>query len=312
MERKPARGGTELMMERILNGCDPDLLGKVQIIPSRVRELEPGKKHVLWMHDLPEDPEMARLGEPAFQNQFNAMVFVSHWQMHRANLIKGVPFSRSVVLENAIMPIEVTPKDKEGDTIRFIYHTTPHRGLELLVPVFERLCEKHDNITLEVYSSFSIYGWDERDAPYEAVFERCRQHPKITYHGAVSNDEVREALKKAHIFAFPSIWPETSCLALIEAMSAGLLCVHPNLAALPETAGGLTRMYQFNEDRQAHAMILYRYLDALLGSGNMLNENYLFNFQKSVTDFRFNIAARTREWDHLLEMITGAPSPSAE
>ena len=71
-------------------------------------------------------------------------------------------------------------------------------------------------------------------------------------------------------------------------------------------------MYQFNEDRQAHAMILYRYLDALLGSGNMLNENYLFNFQKSVTDFRFNIAARTREWDHLLEMITGAPSPSAE
>jgi hypothetical protein len=75
-----------------------------------------------------------------------------------------------------------------------------------------------------------------------------RQHPKIRYHGTQPNAAVREALTRAHVFAYPSVWPETSCLCLIEAMSAGLVCVHSNLGALFETAAHWTQIYPFHED----------------------------------------------------------------
>ena len=115
-----------------------------------------------------------------------------------------------------------------------------------------------------MFSSFSIYGWNERDRPYEALFEECIRHPAITYHGAKSNAEVREALKESHIFAFPSIWPETSCLAMIEAMASGTHVVHSNLGALPETSGGATTCYPFVTDRDQHADIFYDALDKVI------------------------------------------------
>ena len=81
----------------------------------------------------------------------------------------GVPYSESIILRNAIDPIEVGEKPK--DTIRLIYHSTPHRGLELLVPVFEKLCETHDDIELDVYSSFKIYGWEERSEEHTSELQ---------------------------------------------------------------------------------------------------------------------------------------------
>jgi hypothetical protein len=57
---KNARGGTELMQERLHKSIPEQLLNKFQIIPSRVRELDPDKKKILWLHDLPHDPESER------------------------------------------------------------------------------------------------------------------------------------------------------------------------------------------------------------------------------------------------------------
>ena len=89
-----------------------------------------------------------------------------------------------------------------------------------------------DKIHFDVYSSFEAYGWKERDKPYEEVFKTIREHDGMTYHGFKPNDVVRKALSEAHIFAYPSIWVETSCISAIEAMSAGVQIVCPNLGAL--------------------------------------------------------------------------------
>jgi UDP-glucose:(glucosyl)LPS alpha-1,2-glucosyltransferase len=50
-----AKGGTELMMERLYQSLDKDLLEQCQIIPSRVRDLDETKVRILWQHDLPGD-----------------------------------------------------------------------------------------------------------------------------------------------------------------------------------------------------------------------------------------------------------------
>ena len=301
---KNARGGTELMQERLHKSIPEQLLNKFQIIPSRVRELDPDKKKILWLHDLPHDPESEHLKDPELRKRFSKIVAVSDWQMQMYNIISGVPYAESFVIKNAIDPIPVEKKEYNG-TVNLIYHTTPHRGLEILIPVFEELSRIHDNIHLDVYSSFSIYGWEERDKQYQQLFDRCRNHPKITYHGAVTNEEIRQALVKSHIFAYPSIWPETSCLAAIEAMSAMNLVVCPNFAALAETCSNFAMMYQFNENKNLHAVQFAHTLDIAIKTviQNRGTTYPYLDFQKQYFDYFYSWDKRKGEWLALLNSL---------
>lgn len=260
------RGGTELMADRI-NSLPPELLSKFQIIHSRVRELDSSKKKIYVLHDLAGDPEVAHLANDGWK-RFDKLVFVSHWQQQMYNAYLGVPFGAGVVLQNAINPIEV--HEKPTDKIRLMYFSTPHRGLELLYPAFDHLYEKWgDKIELNVFSSFGLYGWEDRDKPYEKLFDTLKSHKGINYSKAVSNERIREELKRSHILAYPSIWQETSCLVLIEAMCAGLTCVHSSLAALPETAVGSTYMYDYTENKQDHLNRFYDVLDEAVENVDM-------------------------------------------
>jgi len=300
---KNAKGGTELMQERLYQYVDNDLLSKFQIIPSRVRDIDPDKKTILWLHDLPGDPEVQRLRDGGWK-EFDQLVFVSHWQQQMYNAYLGVPFGAGKVLRNAIEPIPETPKLDDG-TIRLIYTSTPHRGLEILYFVFDKLCEKYDNIVLDVYSSFNLYGWPQRDEPYKELFKRLDDHPKINNHGTVSNDEIRGALMLADIFAYPSIWQETSCLCLIEAMSAGCLSVHSSLAALPETSMNLTSMYGYTEDINTHANLFYSTLDKGIQAldsdehRDTIRQNLVY--AKRFADSVYSWDGRAAEWTQMLK-----------
>lgn len=295
-----AMGGTELIAMKLASVANPSLLEKFQIVNSRMREPVAGKLRILVLHDLPDDPESHFLANGGY-NQFEKLVFVSNWQMQAYVARYNIPWYKCVVVENAIDPIVDT--NKPTDKVKLIYHTTPHRGLELLVPVFEQLANKHDNIELDVFSSFKIYGWEQRDAEYQELFERCKTHPKINYHGTVSNEEVKAAVGKAHIFAYPSIWLETSCISLMEAMSAGCVCVHPNYGALFETAGGMTMMYQWNQDKRDHARMFYSYLDYAITNINSEAVKCSVAAQQAYANTRFNWASRVHEWNTLLENI---------
>jgi glycosyltransferase involved in cell wall biosynthesis len=301
---KNARGGTELMQERLHSSLPADLLENFQIIPSRVRDLDDSKKKILWLHDLPNDPESEHLKDITKRKRFDKIVCVSDWQMQLYNVMSGVSYSESVVIKNAINPIEIETKPFDGK-IRLIYHTTPHRGLEILIPVFEELANVRKDIHLDVYSSFSIYGWEQRDEPYKNLFERCKKHPQITYHGAVPNEEVREALKKSHIYAYPSIWPETSCLSVIEAMSAMNIVVCPNFAALPETCANFAMMYPWNENKNLHAVQFAHTLSQAIDVVKSQNgqPSPLLEFQKQYFDYFYGWEKRKGEWEALLRSL---------
>lgn len=299
-----SKGGTELMRMGLEERLDPELLEDFQIICSRVRKIEEDKIRIYWLHDLPEDPETNHLKGSASRDRFHKLVFCGNWQYNRYRDYLGVPHNDTgIVLETAIDPIDYKLINKSKDEVRLIYTSTPQRGLELLVPIFIELCKKHDNIVLDVFSSFNIYGWSEADKPYEALFEMCRNHPKINYHGNQPNEVVREALAKAHIHAYPSIWMECNSRSVIEAMSAGLLCVHPNFAGLPDTAGGLNFMYQWDEDKTAHANRFFHSLDNAITT---VNQDELQNYLKLVkiyADSRYNWSKVSSQWSDLLQEL---------
>jgi glycosyltransferase involved in cell wall biosynthesis len=297
-----AQGGTELMNKALYERVDNDLLDQFNIIKSRVREVSTDQPNILWLHDLWADPEAQHLREPESRERFAQLIFVSNWQLQSYNMGLGVPYRGSIVLKNAIDPIPLIEKPK--DQIRLIYHTTPHRGLQLLIPIMEELAKIHgDSIHLDIYSSFEAYGWKERDEPYLDLFERAKAHPQMTYHGFQPNDVVRKALQEAHIFAFPSIWQETSCIAAIEAMSAGCEIVCPNLAALPETTAGFSTGYQYSEDMNHHANIFANVLhQAILGHRDESQQKKLI-FQKNYIDNFYNWDLRAAEWTGVLQAL---------
>ena len=304
---KKSQGGTERMYQRLMSELPEDIKKDFQIICSRVRDIDDSKIKILWHHDTWDDPENTHLREEKSRKRFDKQVFVSNHQLQTFNMGLGVPYSEGIVIKNAIDPIDealinkVDPKEQ----VRLIYHTTPHRGLELLIPCFLWLCERHDNLHLDVFSSFEIYGWGHRDEQYEKVINTCKEHPNITYHGFQPHDKIVEALCKAHLFAFPSIWPETSCIALLEAMSARCITVAPNYAALPETAASFATMYQWTENSQDHANRFATIMDGVI---NGIKQGYSaweaqLGVQKNYFDNFYAWKNRAMEWKIFLQGI---------
>ena len=174
---KKSKGGTEMMRTRLVENVDEELLESCAIHFSRPREMYDDVKNIMYCHDLALDPENKILKDNGWE-KFDHFVFVSYWQRDQYILIYGIPYSRCTVIHNAI-ELEYSGGKKDTDQIRFVYHTTPHRGLELVYPIFDALSQQFDNIHLDVYSSFEIYGWPKRDETYSQLFKNLENHPNI-------------------------------------------------------------------------------------------------------------------------------------
>jgi glycosyltransferase involved in cell wall biosynthesis len=301
-----ANGGTEIAKRKLASILDPELLSNFQIICSRPRELNQEKIRIFWNHDLPEDPEVKKYQDQEFFESFHKHVFISNWQYARYQLVHGVHYNdKSVVLESGIEPAPNSALTKPDDgKIHIAYTSTPQRGLDILVAVFKEFAKTNPNIHLHVYSSFKIYGWEEADKQFEPLYDEIRNHPQMTYHGFVQNETLKEALNGYHIFAYPSVWLETSCRAMLEAMSAGLVCVHPNYGSLPETSGALNFMYHGNmDDRNAHANTFANYLNAAIKFVEEKKQEQVINFNKIYVDGRYGIERIKGQWDALLRSL---------
>ncbi|NBP58123.1 glycosyltransferase family 1 protein [bacterium] len=294
-----SQGGTESVKRGLAERLDPELLKDFQIICSRVRHIEEDKIRVYWLHDLPEDPETNHIKDAHSRDRFHQLVFCGNWQYSRYQLVCGVPYNTSsIVIDTPIEPAPLVEKD--FSTIRLMYTSTPQRGLNILVPVFEELAKTHKNIHLDVFSSFKIYGWEQADTQYEPIYERIRNHPQMTYHGFAPNEIVKEHLLQAHIHAYPSIWLECNSRSVIEAMSSGLLCVHPNYGGLTDTSGGMNFMYQGDQDLNKHASIFYHALDHAIKRVSTDDVQQHLRLTKLYADSRYSWDRITSIWTDLL------------
>ena len=300
-----AQGGTELFMKFIYGGGIPrELLEQVQIIPSRVRELKMDKIRILTFHDLPDEPDYKKLMDESYRNKFHKLVFISNWQYQQFRNYLGIQYNlQSTVIEHGLEPSNINIMEKQKkDVIDIAYFTTPHRGLNILVQVFDILSKEDKNIHLHVHSSFKAYGWEDRDKEYQPLFDYVNNHPQMTYYGFTPYEELREKIKSYDIFAYPCIWQETACRSLLEAMSTGMLCVHPNFGALPDTSGGLNIMYDGSTDINEHggqfALSLKHAINSIRTGGEALRNRMIFN--KVYADTRYDPKLALGKWNHLI------------
>lgn len=241
------KGGTEILLDLLLKYCGKDWqqwCDLYLIAPVDTRIQKTHKPSVLWCHLNSDNSNVQGLRDPLILQSFDWFVFVSHNQYADFVRVFGIPPERSVVIKNAIEPIDI--KQKSEDKIRLIYTSMPWRGLNVLLDAVELVDRDFE---VDVYSSLKIYGssYEEQTLPeYKALFERAKNQPKVNYWGYASNAHVRQCLQSAHIFAYPSIFSETSCLSAIEAGAAGCSLITTNLGALPETCANFANYVNFS------------------------------------------------------------------
>lgn len=304
---KNAAGGTEIMLRGLEKRLDKSLANKFSIGRAIMMFKDDLRTRIFWTHNLPgqmngvrEVSEHTALNPNNRWNFLDNIVFISEWQKQK--YIEHYKFTledqtRFKILRNAITPIP--EHTKPSGTIRLIYMSVPERGLSLLYDAFEKIAPKYD-VELEVFSSYKIYGIPNTDVVHRQVLDKVKSHPKIKYHGSVSNEEIHKALERAHIFAYPSTFLETSCISLIEAMSAKCLCVHSNIAALPETAAGFTNMYPFTPNRAEHLQMFEIELERAILQYQSGDISHLER-QKQYIDSNYSWDVRIQEWNQYLE-----------
>lgn len=304
---KTASGGTEITKRRLHFAIDQELLKSFQIVPSRVRDLKEDKIRIYWAHDLPNDPECEWFKRPEEVNRFHKFVWSSNWQFQQFQTYYGFPYdSRSVVIDTWMEPAAPLKRERfwKPSTINLFYASTPHRGLNILQAVFDRLCQEYDNIRLHVHSSFEIYGWKDRDSAFKQLYDAIEANPKAFYHGFTPHEELLEKMaNEYHILAYPATWLETSCRVLMEAMSAGCFCVHPNYGALADTSGGLSWIYQGDRDENVHAGLFYKNMKTLIEIFKTDDLWPIINFNKQYVDLRFDFKKIKEQWEYELKSL---------
>jgi glycosyltransferase involved in cell wall biosynthesis len=107
----------------------------------------------------------------------------------------------------------------------------PRKNLPTLVRAFDRVADDDPNLTLVVAGPD---GWD-RDA-FTAAWSAARHRERVWRLGYVTEDERRDLLAGATVFAYPSVY-EGFGHPPLEAMAAGVPVVAADAGALPEILG---------------------------------------------------------------------------
>lgn len=296
-----ARGGSELMMEELKKRL-PEQTDKYSVFNYPV-QADINKKLIYWNQLSYDQPTVQFLNDQEALNQIQKIVFVSNWQSEKFREKFNIPGYKSHVIKNACLGVgdrEITKRDK----VKICYTSTPWRGLEVLLRAWE-LANPQD-CELHIFSGTLIYGIDyaqSEDHKYKELYEKAKSTPGIFYRGNIANEELRKELLDFDILAYPSTFEETSCIAVIEALSAGLRVVCSNIGALPETTEGWARMYNYRVDKEAHAQLFSKILVEeieKIKSGELVDQ---LKEQIRVYGPKWSWDQRAKEWQELIKEL---------
>lgn len=257
---------------------------------------------LLWMHDV-------NIGESMnfIKDKPDKILGLTNWHVRHMMELYGLPGSKMAVMPNAIEASRFQidrSNDPSGDP-KFIWSSSPDRGLDVLLSMWPRIKEKHPEATLDIF-----YGWDivdkviaaNRAAGQASWLESLKNSIQahiawlgddsgITQHGRVDQETLAKAMYNVNYWGYPTAFMETFCITGLECMAAGVIPIASDLAALGEILKGspnLVSGWPLNRDYQV------RWLNKL--DKVILNEELRLESRKAGREF-----AMTHTWDNSYE-----------
>jgi glycosyltransferase involved in cell wall biosynthesis len=205
--------------------------------------LYPGKRNYLWCQDDSDQPLVKPLEDPQIAKpiyeKLDGVILLSHYAAQRWISTLNVPVNKIIMTTNGIPLHRFQPHPDRLSARKpwAYYSSTPFRGLELLLLAWPHILQAVPEAQLHICSSMKVYDHEGKtDAAFNPLYEKAKSLAGVQYHGSLSQSELRKVAQQCRVLAYPCIFPETSCIAAMEAMAAGCVVVSTALGALPETA----------------------------------------------------------------------------
>ena len=306
MTNQNPRGGTELQFEYLRKHVDPQLLDQFQIctsVPEKI-PLHPNKINVLWQKNSYDQPNLAPwFKDKSNHHKYDWYIFNSNWNFEKFTQAFGLPTEKCLVIKNGIEDVEpILTIYKTGEPIKIIHHCTPWRGLSVLLGAMQLV--KNPLITLDVYSSTEVYGkafYESHDKHYQALYDQAKQLPNVNYIGYKPNEYIKKHLKDYRLFVYPSIWEETFCISLLEAMAAGLYCVTTNYGAIYETGAEFPMYIPYSNDYKSLARKFAQGIEVAAKSLEAPGINDHLKVQKDYVNRFYDWKMKSISWTRFLE-----------
>jgi glycosyltransferase involved in cell wall biosynthesis len=205
------------------------------LIPgSNDLELAKNYKNIIWCHvpehGMPYEYSIF-LGDSSIVKNNEAYIVQSEFHKNDLMTAYNLEEKKVFVINNAFDPIEFKEKEKENH-VKFFYSGQTRRGADIVLEAFSKI--KDDDISLKMHGCVCEVCY-ESVAPWD-VDER------IKILGYTSRETYLKNLTEAHIMAYPCTFQETASIAVMEALSGGLMVITSDLGALPDTSMGFAKI----------------------------------------------------------------------
>lgn len=252
MAKRWGKAGYHVTVYGDVNECS--YFGNVEYVPSQeidwadefdifiswrnidvFREIEiSARKRLLWLHDVPIPSAYTR----EVLEKIDKVIVLSKY--HRS-LLPEVPDEKIYISRNGVdfdHIAEVGKMIKRGPR-KVIYASQPTRGLEQLLEMWEDVKKEVPDAELAW-----AYGWDNYDIMIERgigdqefkdrMVRKMRELGVVDL-GRLGKEELYKEFASSGIFAYPSTFPEISCIVMAEAQASGCYPISTGYAALSET-----------------------------------------------------------------------------
>lgn len=223
---------------------------------------------VVAVHDLSfEDPRAADWLPRATRLRYRATIRAS--VRRAAHVIVDSEYTRIDLMDTysvsadkvTVVPLAVdprfsqllatTPENRSGrPTVLMVGNVLPRKNLPVVARAVRLMRDRGQEVTLRVIGTVAPSG------RADAALAQRLLGDAVTMTGYVTQGQLAQELRTAHVLAFPSLF-EGFGIPALEAMAAGLPAVVSNRTSLPEVVGGAATVVAA-EDEEAWAAALER------------------------------------------------------
>ena len=188
------------------------------------------KLSIFWCQDDLQEGEVEHLCyNKDVTDKIDMIVSVSEYAKN--NLLKETLVKNIKVIRNGYNENFITKNDKVKG--RFVYSSTPFRGLDVLLEIWPEINNIIPNSELYLFTGMSLYNPGQNDAN-NYLYNRAKRKKDVIISEPVCQKNLMNFLSTCDIMLYPNHYVEASCMAVIEALASGVPVVTSNLGALPE------------------------------------------------------------------------------
>jgi glycosyltransferase involved in cell wall biosynthesis len=298
-----------------------DVVVSISAVGTKLRQMGVTRPLVLWTgHDI-DQAAVQSLRDGTERYLWDKIVLMSNWQANRYSTAFRIKQEQISILRYAISPaFEGISRSQpyffvSGRPPVLFYSSTPFRGLDVLLSAFPLIRRLVPGCEARIYSSLSVYQRNPEEDSHQPLYDLCRATEGVDYVGSIGQAALAQAMKELDVFAYPSTFPETSCIALMEAMASGSMILSAALGALPETGAGFGDFYEPppNTAPLRFAELYARFVaDAIRDAYKNPNQHSArIDEQKSFALKNYSWSKRAAEWETMLESLSHQPVRAA-